>query len=446
VARGRLEAVARGQKSALEVFVCGRGEGMLSLECAGGFFPAGLKTKDAKLWFPTAKGLVMADPSQMKQKANPLPPPVYIEEVLADGKSIMTAPLFRGVGETAPAPLVLAKGARRLELKFSALSLTAPEQVRFKHRLEGLDPEWTEADTIRSAVYPSVPPGRYQFQVIACNNDGVWNEKGAALAFTVLPAWWQSGVFRASALIGFAGLIGGGVRYMSQRRLRRKVERLEGQQALERERARIARDLHDDLGVSLTQIALLADMSRRDSASPEELKQTSATVALRARTLVRELDGILWTVNPKNDSLDKLATYLCQFSQQFFRIGTIACRLDVAEGIPNCPLTPEVRHDLFLVIKEALNNVAKHSGATEVWLRLSARNGHFEIRVEDNGRGFSPPAVAETERNGLRNMRTRVKELGGVFDVQSEPGNGTCVRVQFPLENVHAGRVNKSTI
>jgi signal transduction histidine kinase/ligand-binding sensor domain-containing protein len=427
VARETLLACARGQQERVPSVMFGRSDGLAGVSCLGGYQPTATRTANGELWFATRQGLLKVDTAA--ELRSELPPPIRLNACLADNRPIDVV-----------SPLRIPADVRKLEIRFAVLSYTAPERVQVRYRLEGFDVDWVEAGSARSVSYPKLPPAEYQLRISACNSDGVWNEDGLKLAFMVLPAWWQTAWFRALMLGLFTCLIGISVRYWSHRRLRTKLERLEQQQALEKERSRIARDLHDDLGVSLTQIALLAEMSADASLPPERLKSNLTRVVTGARNLVRELDGILWTVNPKNDSLDKLASFLCQFSQQFFRLTTICCRFDVSDAILPYPLSPDVRHDLFLVVKEAMNNVVKHSNAGEVWLRLRMEDKAFVIRIEDNGRGLLPETLQTSERNGMRNMRTRIEGVGGTFELQSEPGRGTALVIRFPLSD--AGNSN----
>jgi signal transduction histidine kinase len=157
-------------------------------------------------------------------------------------------------------------------------------------------------------------------------------------------------------------------------------------------------------------------------------------VSEKSRQMVASLDEIVWAVNPANDSLPSLATYLCQFAEELFRPTAIRCRLDVADSLPVAPLTSEVRHNVYLAVREALNNVAKHSQATEVWLRIHWNDGALRIALEDNGCGFaSPPATMAGE--GLANMRRRLEAIGGHFEYQSQPGAGTTCSIWLPLPN-----------
>ena len=442
VRKQQLDELASGQIDAVDCLVYGKEEGLRNLECTGGFHPAGLKSRDGKLWFSTVKGLVMIEPAKMANHHSP--PRVLIEAVRVDDQRIPisssawqeTSPETGVLGAVAgtaisPAPSVtVPAGKSAIELEYTALSFAAPERIQFKYQLKGLDSGWVKAGARRTAYYNHVPPGAYTFQVIACNNDGVWNELGCALALQVLPPFWQRAWFLGLTGLAGAGLLGGGVRYVSVRKLRRKLERLEMLHAVEKERTRIARDIHDDLGAGLTQIALLGELAKREAASVPEMKQLAARITEKTGGLVRDMDEIVWAINPQNDSLPPLTAYLCHFAREF--VSPVRCRLDVMADLPAYPLASDLRHHLFLVVKEALNNVVKHAGASEIWLRISVRERVICLALEDNGRGFDT-ATPRAGGNGLRNMRRRLEEMGGTFELESQPGTGTRIRLTLPL-------------
>ena len=215
-------------------------------------------------------------------------------------------------------------------------------------------------------------------------------------------------------------------------------EQMEHQRALEEERSRIARDLHDDLGAALTQIRFLSAVESRDNAVPEGTRSRLRQVTEKSHQLVSSLDEIVWAINPANDSLPNLVNYLCHAAAELFAPTPIRCRLDVDDVLPAVPLTSEVRHHLYLAVLEALNNIAKHSEATEVWLRFRAANGLLEIVIEDNGRGFSD-AMETSGGHGLRNMRQRMEQIGGQFHCASKAGVGTVFGMTLPLRAVWPG-------
>jgi ligand-binding sensor domain-containing protein/signal transduction histidine kinase len=449
VAKRELLAIAQGRNALLEVFACGQGDGMLSLECLGGFCPAGLKTSDGKLWFPTAKGLVMVDPSQLKLTMNSTPPPVYIEEVRADGKLVArphSMPVALADQPSPPAPVVLPPSARRLEFIYTGLSLTAPERVRFKHRLEGFDADWMEAGTVRSVVYAKLPPGRYRFQVIACNNDGVWNETGHLLPFRIAAPFWQTWWFPTFAGLGSAGALSGAVRFISVRQLRRKLRRLEEAHAIEKERMRIAQDMHDEIGGKLSRISFLSDMARRHVSEMSEASQQIDEVSEAARDVIRTVDEIVWAVSPRNDTLESLTHYICRHAEEFFELTPVELELELPGEFPARRLSADVRHNLFCAVKEALNNVLKHAGATKVRIAFVASASSFQVTVRDDGSGFRAEEVlaaalhtgngADTARrgNGLLNMRERLESIRGKCVLKSQPGKGARAMFSVPLD------------
>jgi len=429
VTRRDLEDVASGKSARVNSIAYGRAEGMETLECTGGFHPAGLKSRDGRLWFSTVKGLVMVDPENIS--VNETPPPVVIEDVLADGVS--QSPVTDRESQ-----IELPPGVQRVEFRFTALSLVAPERNRFKYRLDGLEKDWVEGGSQRAVAYTHLPPARYEFRVVACNNDGVWNDTGATVRFSVRPQVWQTWWFRVLAGVGLLVGVGWVVRVASVRRLRRKLHRLEEQHALAKERARIAQDIHDELGASLTHIALLTELGQKHRDNAEEVAADLGKISVTARDAVRAMDAIVWAVNPRNDSLDHFANYVSQYAEEFFRPTTIRCRLDIPADLPEHPLPTEARHHLFLAVKESLNNVVRHSGASEVWLRLSMENGELKITIADNGHGISASATQGGGHDGLGNIRRRMEDLGGRFELQSNPASGTSLILRLPLG--HSGK------
>jgi signal transduction histidine kinase/ligand-binding sensor domain-containing protein len=415
----------------------GRSEGLLSLEATCGNAPGVLRSRDGRLWMPMRTALAVVSPRQRQD--DPEPPPVLLKRVTVDDRTVAAyggVMLVReGIDLHQPQrELRLPPGHHRLEFEFTALSFRAPENVRFRYRLEGFDDRWTEATVQRSASYSRLATGDYQFRVQACNSDGVWNEQGATVVFSVAPFLWQTWWLRLTALAIFTAGTTALVRFVSLRRVRLKLRRLEQQAALAKERARIARDLHDEFGTRLTELGLIAELELKHSADRASADRSGAALVENIRALERDLDTIVWAVNPKNDSLDHLARFLCRFVGEFLGRSAIRCRFDVPDELPALPLTPELRHHLFLVVREAVNNVAKHSGATVAKLRLALPDGRLQFRLEDDGHGFAVAAAEAGERNGLKNMRSRIAELGGVFHVQSAPGQGSVVEFTVPLQ------------
>ena len=435
VAKAALDDVARGEARFARCIVYGRSDGLPSLECSGGYQPSACQSRDGRFWFTTVKGAVWMQPEELEP--NLTPPPVVIEEVLVDGRlqtnftsieSVTTGVAGAGAGASRPRPpaLVIPPGKHQVEIRYTGLSLSAPDRVQFRYQMDGVDDDWVQAGNRRSAQYNFLSHGDYYFQVIACNSDGVWNNTGCRLALIIRPHFYETWWFRVLTAVLLVGVIAGTVRHLVTRRLRRKLERLERQRAVERERARIAKDIHDDLGASLTLIAVLGDLAKKERTA-ERIEKMSGT----ARQAVKSLDEIVWAVNPRNDTLAHLIDYAGQFATGYLREAGIRCLLDVPEQTPAREVPANVRHNVFLVIKEALQNIVKHARATEVWLRFSATPGGLHITVEDNGRGFDR-APEDAWADGLRNMRQRLTEIGGECRIQSRVGSGTAITVELP--------------
>lgn len=407
--------------------VYGRADGLPNRECSSGSQPSAFRSSDGKLWFPTINGLVWTHPSNIRP--NLRPPQVLIEYAQVHGQEQNTNPLNSAWSSQVTIP----PGNEQLDIDYTALNFSSPQAVRFRYRLEGHETEWTDAGDLRVAHYPALPPGHYRFNVIACNEDGHWNGTGAFLDVTVLPQFWQTNTFRVTVILIVLGVIVGAVRYLSTQKLHRQVQLLKQREALEHERARIARDLHDQLGANLTQVALLGEMAEADKHLPDEVEEHSRQISQTARETTRSLDEIVWAVNPSNDTLEGLANYVCKYAQEYLALANLPCRVDVPAQLPAAAIPPEVRHNVFLAFKEAVHNVVKHAHAQEVWVRLALRPGQFLIQVEDNGRGLNTQAT--TNRNGLRNMKKRMEDIGGDFAISARANGGTLVQLTAPLRS-----------
>ncbi|PYK98992.1 MAG: hypothetical protein DME19_10355 [Verrucomicrobia bacterium] len=380
-----LALVRQGKDKRVKYISYGTSDGMLSSETNGENQPAACKTRDGKLW-------------------------VRIHEQLLGSPGPVRLPPGRG---------------DLLEVRYTANSLVAPEKVRFKYRLEGWDQNWVEAGNRRVAHYTNLRPGNYTFRVIACNNHEVWNHQGASFAFFLAPHFYQMWPFYV--MCGLFVILFGYALHWGRLRVVRKIERLEKQHALEKERARIANEMHDDLGSSLTQIALLSELVNRDLSSADKVGEHIQKITTTTREVFRAMDEIVWAVN--------LVDYLSKYAQDFLRPAGIRCRLDLPARLTPYPLTTEARHNLFLTAKEALNNIVKHATASEVWFRVALDTTRCSICIEDNGCGFR---VGSTRPggNGLTSMKERLAAIGGEFKLDSRHGNGTRLELIVQLKQV----------
>ncbi len=433
ISRQQLNGVAARQRATAECVAYGEADGMLNSECNGGDNqPAGCKDRHGRIWFPTAQGVVVVDPKEMQQTESP--PPVVIEQVRANGKVIF------GDGSTGPNPqsairnpkFHLAPGhARVLEIHYTANSLVAPERVRFRYRLVGADGDWLWDDQNRRVAFcTNLRPGDYTFHVTACNSHGTWNEQGDQFSFYVAPHFYETWPFdiACGAILVFAGPA---LHYRRMRRLHR-VQRLEQQRALHEERARIAKDLHDDLGANLTGLALRLDVVQTHKGAANGQQSQLAALAQHTRGLVDNMREVVWAINPEHDNVESLASFLGQYAEQYLGMAGLGCRLELPVRAAADPLSSQVRHQLFLVVKEALHNVVRHARASEVRLRLQQEPHELRLAVEDDGCGL-PPDGARVGGHGLDSMKKRVTDLGGEFSATSRTGVGTRIEIKLPL-------------
>ncbi len=429
ISKKALEDCADGKLSRVDSITYGRLDGLPTLECSDGYQPSCWKSRDGRLWFTTVKGAVFIDPNQIR--TNAVPVPVLIEELWVDGEQM---PLDSGKIRIPP-------GRKRYEFRFTALSF---EATRFRYRIEPFDTDWTDAGTRRTVQYSQLPAGEYQFRVIASDNKGVWSESGAALPFSVEPYFYERRSFRFLAIVLILGAVAIAVRSVASRKYRRKLARLEQQHAIERDRARIAKDIHDDIGAGLTQITLLSELARREKdQTPAMLDRISSS----ARELTRAMDEIVWAVDPQHDTFAGLLDYISAFTEDYLRVAGIRCRMDLPVTPPQVQVDAELRYNLFLALKETLNNIVKHARATEVWLRVQLEQDRFSLIVEDNGKGLNSPDGTASEKggdrlssgSGLNNLEERLQSIGGTCRIESRPGQGTRVEMTVTVSTLPNG-------
>jgi signal transduction histidine kinase len=388
----------------------GSGDGLGSWEILGGSQPIACRTADGRLWYVTSVGLAMVDPQAIQP--NEVAPPVVIESVRADGKSIANSLSPNGL-EDGKKVVRCPAGTRQLEIGYTALSFSAPKQVRFRYRLEGFEKRWIEAVGQRATYFSHLPPGRYNFEVTACNNHGVWSEHGARLSFQVLPLFWQTAWFKS--LIGLAVVAVMVVFY------RVRLARL---RALERLRQQIARDLHDEVGANLGSISLLTEVMEHKP-QPGDLAQIRST----ADQTVDTLRDLVWIINPSHEHLSDLIARLKQIAA--IMLSNLNYEFAEMAQANNIKLSLELRRNVPPLFKEILNNIRKHSRASRVSIRLYCKGGCLVLEVVDDGVGFD--VAIKKSGDGLKNFQNRAAEMRSQLTVASQPKKGTSVKLTAPL-------------
>jgi len=404
-----LNDVADGKTARISCVSYGSEDGMKGVECNGGSQPSAWKTRDGRLLFATVKGYVIIDPMNLRPQNSAVN--YYIEQIVTDGDTLARRPA-----------LTLRLGKRNLEIHYTGVSFTGAEKLTFKYRMEGLEQNWTEAGTRRRAYYTNVGPGTYTFRIAG----GSSQDGGASIVLVIPPYFWETPWFRISAvLIAILGVFVT-ARQISTRALKRRLRELEAQQALEKERSRISQDMHDEVGASLTQIAILSELMERNLDKRDATVAYVRKISATAQEVVGSLDEIVWFINPKHDTLESLILYLREYLAGYFDSAEIACTFSIPSAIPHMKCSADVRRNIFLVAKEAANNIVKHAGATEVRVELQLSDQMLEMHVRDNGAGADLSALSSFG-NGLRNMQKRMEDIGGTFAIASGQPKGTSL-------------------
>ncbi len=410
----QVDSWAQGKIKRVECVAYGVSDGMKSSECSHGAQTPGCRTKDGVLWFPTSNGVVWIDPRVSKM--NRLPPPVSIEQIVADDEA------FRPIDR-----LELSPGRQRIEFDFTALSLVVPQKVQFRYKLEGFDKDWVEAGSRRAAYYTNVSPGWYRFRVIACNDDGLWNETGASLSLHLQPYFYQTPYFVALVLLILAAASVGVYRLRMFEIRKRYLAVLD-------ERNRIARDMHDTFAQNLGGVALQLDSIKMQFRnSPPELRQkldqTSRMIRYslaEAYRAVRDLRSLALETRELAEALPEVA--------RLTTAGT-DITLDIKVVGTARKLSAVAEDNLLRIFQETIANAVKHGKAGKIEAELRYDSNCLSLRVVDDGCGFDTEKAFFLGEGhyGLLGMRERVDRIGGEMALNSKPGQGTEVLVRVPV-------------
>ncbi len=422
VAKQELDDFAEGRSNRIHSVVYGEADGMRKSETNQGR-PSALRARDGRLWFSTTAGAVVIDPKNIK--TNPVPPPVVLEKVLVDEQPI--APNV---------PLVIPPGARSVEFRYAGLSFIQPKRMKYKYKLEGYDTHWIEAETRRSAFYTNLPPGNYEFKVIAANSDDVWNEQGTSFAFRATAPFWQRWWFIGLSLLVIAGaailFYRWRVSTLEQEKLaqRRYAHRLIESQ--EQERKRIAAELHDGLGQSLLVIKNRTILGKKLAEDSDKVKAQLDEISSATGQALEEVRSIAYNLRPYH--LERLGLQAS--------IEAMIEKVREATGIEinaRVALSDEVFANdddvtFYRVIQECLNNIIKHAEATAVELNIVQTETEVTARIQDNGRGFAITVEKQAGGFGLIGLAERIRMLGGTHAISSEAGKGTAVTINIPRD------------
>lgn len=314
--------------------------------------------------------------------------------------------------------------------EFAALNFSDPAENKFAYKLDGIDKGWIQNGNKNSAFYTGVPPGSYTFYVKGSNNDDVWNENAVSIRITILPPWWETWWFRTASALTVACLIFFVTRYYFRQKMKLQREQFERERVVETVRARISQDIHDEIGSGLTKISLMGQRLKTQIQHGKELDPTLLEkITESSKEVIGNLGEIIWTVNPKHDNLQSLLAYLRNYIANFFEHTSIQCTIDFPEEIPAVTISAHIKHNLFLVIKESLNNIIKHAEATKVDVNFELSDHTFCFGIVDNGEGIAD-VKGRDFGNGLINMKNRMEAINGNFEIKSEMNKGTTIMLK----------------
>jgi len=389
----------------------------------------GCRTRNGEMYFGGSNGFVRFHPDSIRPNANI--PPVVITAFKKFGKDAL---LDTVISERTS--ITLPHDENMITFEFAALNYSSTSKNQYAYKLEGFDRDWIAVGNHRSATFTNLDGGTYVFRVRGSNNDGVWNENGTSIVLIIEPPFWKTWWFQSLFFVATLLLVGGIIRYIEISRLRRAMQALEKRRALEEERLRIAGDLHDELASNLSSIATLSGILTDTTAPPHESServQILDRISSLSRESVESIRDIIWAIDPRNETLEDLLTRMRDMIAGLCRGRRIQLTFicPPADDLPAANLAPDVRRNLWLLVKEACTNALKHSGCTTMSVDVRHAGGTLHIVIQDDGRGFDPSSIVPGK--GLRNMTTRAAQLHGTLEHSSEPGKGTTVRLSIPV-------------
>jgi signal transduction histidine kinase/ligand-binding sensor domain-containing protein len=401
-------------------------DGARTQSTAVGLSPTAVSFPDGRLLFATASGIGVVDPRHLP--FNTLPPPVQIEQIVADRE---TYDMKLTVGGRVRLP----PRVRDLQIDYTALSLVAPEKVRFRYKLEGFDRDWHDVGSRRQAFYTDLPPRQYRFRVAAANNSGVWNEIGATVDLLIVPAYYQTRWFLALSVgvVLAAVWVAHRVRLRMVQKHEREISSLNERlmKAQEQERIRIAGELHDGAMQEMLAVTMMLGSAKRRVADDSDAKATiekAQQKLIQVGTDIRQLSHDLHPPVLQDAGLPGAVRVYCE---QFSNSSGIPVSCEADDGVRD--LSRGAALALFRLVQEALGNAAKHAAAKRIAVRLTQSDGVVSLTVSDDGVGFDPGRLATSGGLGLIMMRERAGQLNGKFAFESAPGRGTTIRVVIPF-------------
>src|SRR5262245_39353002 len=380
---------------------------------AGSFVNVSFRRADGSLWFGTLQGLSRLIPQPERPTG---PSPVFVTGLNVAGVPFPVSEL----GALSVAGPELGATQNNIQIDFSGLNLAAGESLRYQYELEGAFAQWSAPTDQRSITYPNLAPGSYRFLVRAVDSDGVFSEPPASVTFRILAPFWRRWWFIASVVFASAFALYGIHRYRIGRYL--EVERI---------RTRIATDLHDDIGSSLSQVSVLSEVAGQRARASLDPSEPLAMIADLSRGVLDSVSDIVWAINPGRDRLSDLTLRMRRFAGDAASAANINLDFDALGEGADLKLEPDLRREVYLIFKESINNLMRHSGCTGAEVTIGALDRSLELIIRDNGRGFDPSRASDG--NGLASMKQRAARLGGALEILSNSDSGTSVQLRVPI-------------
>ena len=424
VKRNDLNDYLDGKEESFTIDIFGSNDGMNSPETNGGFQPNAVKDSNGRIYFPTIEGVAVVDPTKVVN--NSVPPPIYIENLRSENKE------FSMIED-----IELSYNTAFLEINYTGVSFTDPEKVQFKYKLEGLDDDWIDVGNSRSAIYSKIPSGEYTFQVIAANADGVWNMEGASLKITVIPPFWDTYWFYGLTILSFFLLIG----FIFNRRVTRlKKENEQKKQFTEKliesqenERRRIASELHDGLGQQILVIKNRVELAKKKIENTNELEVELDEIMESAVASISDVRAISHGLRPVHLERFGLTEAIENLCEELQNTGEIEWSYHIDNIDHLIPKEQEI--NFYRVIQEAINNILKHSLASEASIIIRYKENVLNTVIWDNGKGFNIISESKEFSKGLGflGMNERIETLGGDITIESQPEKETVIKIKIPI-------------
>ena len=380
-------------------------------------------TNNGEILFGGVNGLNSFFPSDLKNN-------FYTPQLILTGIQINDTSYRQVINPSEIKELKVDYQQNTIGFQFAVIHYANAAANKLSYLLEGYDKKWVTVASNTLIRYTNLPHGHYLLKIKAINADGIEADNIYSLPISVKAPWWKSWWFRILMIFTLLGSMHFFSRSYLYRRLEKQRALLEKKQAVEKERNRISRDMHDDLGSGLTMIAILSEVVKKQLAEPEKAKELLEKIADSSRDLVDSLQDIIWLLNPQNDTIESLSSYIREYGLKYFEPIAVEVDFNYPEKFSSFRLSEEQRRNTFLSVKESFNNIAKHAGCAKIIVSIQESSTEFRLCIADDGKGFDMNSV-RLFANGLNNIQNRIEQAHGTYFITSEPGKGTMTEIKF---------------